>query len=505
MPSTYVTVAIPYVNADPHLGYAYELVQADIYARSRRAVGDEVRFLGGTDDHSLKNVLAAETAGVPTRDFVDQHAARFEALAEPLGLSFDDFIRTSSDSRHPVAVQRLWNAAAAAEDLYLRHYEGDYCVGCEQFYDADDLVDGVCPEHLRPTERVAEQNWFFRLSRYQAYIEDLIASDRLAIRPEAFRTEALNFVRSGLRDISVSRSVERARGWGIPVPGDPTQVIYVWFDALTNYISALDFGVPEAPAYERWWINADRRVHVVGKGTLRFHAVYWPAFLQSAGQPSPTRIQVHPYLTADGQKLSKSAGRQIDPAQVADEYGTDALRWFFAREVGETADTDFTRRRLVDRANDDLANALGNVTNRIATLVHRHGETISTGAQPLPGVVGLADAVCGAVADFRLRQATQLIVDAVAVLNRHLEETQPWALAKDPARRPELVGILDCQLTTARAIAAAVEPVVPDLARRLTRILGAEGEPPTPSPAFVRLELPGDAGEAPAVGPETTD
>ncbi len=199
------------MNADPHLGYAYELVQADIYARSRRAAGDDVRFLGGTDDYSLKNVIAAEAAGEPTRDFVDRHAHRFEALQRPLLLSFDDFIRTSRDQRHAPAVERLWRAAASKGDLYKRHYEGDYCVGCEQFYDNTELVDGRCPEHGTLTERVAEENWFFRLSAYQAYLDDLISSDRLVVRPEPFRREVLSFIRSGLTDISVSRSSQRAR------------------------------------------------------------------------------------------------------------------------------------------------------------------------------------------------------------------------------------------------------------------------------------------------------
>lgn len=273
MARTYVTVAIPYVNAAPHLGYAYELVQADVFARSRRRVSDEVRFLGGTDDYSLKNVLAAAAAGSSTRAFVDRNAARFEELARTLRISFDDFIRTSADPRHAPAVERLWHACAANGDLYRRTYEGEYCVGCERFYDPSELVHGQCPEHGTPTERVAEENWFFRLSRYQEQVERTIVSGALAVQPEPFRQEVLAFVRGGLEDISVSRSVERARGWGIGVPDDPSQVVYVWFDALANYISALRFGEVESDAYRRWWIESDERIHVVGKGILRFHAV----------------------------------------------------------------------------------------------------------------------------------------------------------------------------------------------------------------------------------------
>ena len=490
MATTYVTVAIPYVNAAPHLGYAYELVQADVYARSWRGVGDRVRFLGGTDDYSLKNVLAADSAREATAAFVNRHADRFAALREPLGLSFDDFIHTSRDPRHVPAVERLWRAAAERGDLYRRHYEGDYCVGCEQFYDAADLIEGRCPEHGSPTERVAEENWFFRLSRYQDYLDELISSDRLAVRPEQFRREVLTFIRSGLHDISVSRSIERARGWGIPVPDDPAQVIYVWFDALTNYISALRFGDRDSTDYRDWWLEADRRVHVIGKGILRFHAVYWPAFLAAAGQPAPTRIQVHPYLTVEGRKLSKSDGATVDPQQLVDTYGPDALRWWFARDVGEVADTDFTIERLVGRANEDLANAIANTTNRITTLVHRNlsGRIDEHVARRGPDDSGLQGDVTDAIADFRLRDATKLLVDAVDTLNADLAASQPWQIAKDPTRRREFERVLSRQVADARRIADAAEPIIPELAARLRHQLGnGTTALPDPEPPFLRL------------------
>jgi methionyl-tRNA synthetase len=264
--TTFITVAIPYVNAEPHIGYAYELIEADLAARARRALGEPVRFLGGTDEFSLKNVLAAEAAGETTRAFVDRHADRFEALAETLDISFDDFIRTSRDPRHRPAVNRLWRACANNGDLYPRDYTGSYCVGCEQFYDPDDLVEGGCPEHGQVIETVTETNWFFRLSRYTTELIELIEANTLRITPEPFRAEVLAFLRRGLDDISVSRSVERARGWGIAVPDDPTQVVYVWFDALTNYISALDYGI-NGDLYQQWWNNADERIHVVGKAS----------------------------------------------------------------------------------------------------------------------------------------------------------------------------------------------------------------------------------------------
>ena len=495
---SYLTVAIPFVNARPHLGYAYELVLADVAARARRALGPagSVRLLGGTDEHAQKNVLAAEAAGVDTRAFVDANAARFVELGAALGVSFDDFVRTSADPRHRPAVERLWRAVAERGDLYRRPYAGDYCVGCEEFLAPGALVGGVCPEHGRPPERVEEDNWFFRLSAYRDQVEDLIAGGRLRVAPEPFRNEVLAFVRAGLDDVSVSRSAARARGWGVPVPGDPGQVVYVWFDALANYISALGYGdqAGPGPAYRRWWDGGGSRVHVIGKGILRFHAVLWPAVLASAGEPPPDEVRVHPYLTAGGAKLSKSAGggAGLAPGDVIARYGLDALRWWFARDVHPTVDTAFSPQRLVARADEDLAGGLGNVAGRIATLVARRGDgTVPPAAAgpPVAAVAGLAERTAEALAAFDLRGGTGLVVEAVAALNRDLEETRPWALARDPARAAQLDGVLGRQLAAAREIAAAVAPVVPEGAARLADRLaaGPDGRLPAAGPVFPRL------------------
>ena len=292
----YITTAIPYVNGDPHLGHALELVQADVLARHRRLRGDDVRFLSGTDDNAFKNVDAALAAGLPVAEFVAEKAQRFVDLAAPLQLSNDDFIRTSTDPRHRGGVERLWAACAEAGDLYQRDYTGFYCSGCEAFVVPAELHAGLCPEHNEAPEPIVERNWFFRLSRYQDPLLDLIESGRLRIEPEHRRNEVLAFIRSGLIDFSVSRAQERAQGWGIPVPGDSTQVIYVWFDALANYITALEFGCGGA-SYDDWWRESDERLHVIGKGIIRFHAIYWPAILLAARQPLPTTIFVHDYLT----------------------------------------------------------------------------------------------------------------------------------------------------------------------------------------------------------------
>lgn len=491
MARRYLTVSIPYVNAAPHLGYALELVQADALARVYRAAGDEVRFLGGTDDHALKNALAAEAAGVDTQTFVDTNAARFEQLQAPLGVRFDDFIRTSTDARHRPTVESLWRQTERNGDFYRREYAGQYCVGCEQFYAEDELLDGCCPEHETPTELVVEDNWFFRLSRYQAEIEAAIASGRLRIEPQTYRNEALSFVRNGLDDISVSRSRERAHGWGIPVPGDPSQVVYVWWDALANYVSALDFAGDQR-AYRHWWVEADERIHVIGKGILRFHAVYWPALLLSAGQPLPTRIFVHPYLTANGRKLSKTSGNVVDPLDVASRFGADALRWWLLADVPRSADADYGDERLVLRHDTDLANGVGNLLSRTVSMLHRF-----RAGRPPPSAGAAAGASAPSIDhadEFDLRGLVGAVVATVADANRRLEQAAPWLLARreregDGEAARQLDGCLARAISDLHQIAPLLAPLAPGLSERLVHALTPrpDGTLPEATPLAPRL------------------
>ncbi|MFC4008174.1 methionine--tRNA ligase [Nonomuraea purpurea] len=471
----YITTTIPYVNARPHLGHALELVQADVLARHHRQRGEPVRFQTGTDDNSLKNVLAAEAEGVPVRELVDRNAAAFEGLRGPLNLSFDSFIRTSVHPGHRAGVERIW--AATRHDLYQRHYEGLYCVGCEQFY-----PEGPCPDgHEAPLQRVAEENWFFRLSRYQDALLDLIRSGRLRIEPVARRNEVLAFVEAGLADLSISRSAARARGWGIPVPGDPGQVVYVWWDALANYVTALEGG-----DYERWWVAERRKVHLVGKGVIRFHAVYWPAMLLSAGLPLPTEIFVHDYLTADGRKLSKSSGNAADPVALVDAYGVDAVRWWLLREVPRVGDADFTEERLVARADEDLANGLGNLVNRVVTMVHRFLD----GHVPSGGGTHdtVADAVHQALEDFDFRRAAAAVWTIVEDANKYVERTQPWRQPRADQERS-----LGTLVEACRALAVHLEPFLPTAAARVAAAVRGDRLPP-PHPLFRRLTGTGAAG-----------
>jgi methionyl-tRNA synthetase len=451
----YITTSIPYVNGDPHVGFALECVQADVLARHYRARGDDVRLLSGTDDNALKNVEAAAAAGLPVAEFVASKAARFAALQERLELSYDDFISTSVDPRHRPGVARLWRTCDAAGDLYTRRYEGLYCTGCEAFVQADDLHDGLCPEHGTRPELVSERNWFFRLSRYQDDLETLIETGRLRIEPEQRRNEALAFVRGGLEDFSVSRAVARAHGWGILVPGDASQVVYVWFDALANYITALDFGADGEP-YATWWSSADERIHVIGKDILRFHAVYWPAILLSAGEALPTRIYVHDYVTASGSKLSKSAGAAADPFAVADAYGTDALRWWYARSVPRSGDVDFRDELVAGRATE-LADELGNLVNR--TIALADGQPAG-GRHPAPAAI---DAAFDA---FDIRGAADAVWALVTDANRFVSQSRPWELAGE-----ERDGAVEVLLRACETIAHEIRPFLPEAADRVARAL----------------------------------
>ena len=500
MTSTYITTTIPYVNARPHLGHALELVQADVLARHRRAAGEQVRFQAGTDDNSLKNVLAAQAAGVDVREFVDANAAAFTGLARPLSLSVDDLIRTSSDPRHRPGVERLWRACAARGDLYRRHYEGLYCVGCEQFYTDAELAGGRCPEHGTLPEPVSEVNWFFRLSRYAGQLRDLIADAAIRVEPAGRRNEVLALIDGGLADFSVSRSTERARGWGIPVPGDPDQVIYVWWDALGNYLAALDYASGGANL-DRWWDGAARRVHLLGKGVLRFHAVYWPAMLLSAGEAVPTDIVVHGYLTDGGRKISKSSGATVDPYDLVDRYGTDAVRWWLLREVPRGADADFTVERLVGRANDELANGFGNLVNRVVSMIHRYrGGHVPAATAAAPGSAASGSAalaaatgnapglIAAALDDFDFRRATEAVWRIADEANRYVNRTRPWDLAKagDDA---ELAAVLAALLAACQAIGTHLAPFLPDAAARIARQCApdAAGCLPSPAPLLPRL------------------
>lgn len=485
-PTWYITTAIPYVNAQPHIGHALEYVQTDALARAYRQRGLDVRFQTGTDENSLKNVQAAEREGLSTAELVARNAQQFAGLRSVLNLSFDDFIRTSAELRHVAGVYKLWRRCAARGDIYVRAYRGLYCVGCEQFYDEAELVDGRCPTHGTVPEAVEEENYFFRLSRYADELLQRIEAGQLCIVPESRQREVISFIRRGLHDFSISRSHTRARGWGIPVPDDPSQVIYVWFDALANYISALGYG-EESPAYQRYWANSAQRIHVIGKDITRFHAIYWPAMLLSAGLPLPTTIVVHGFLTVEGRKISKSLGNAVDPTALVEQYGADAVRYFLLRKIPASEDGDYSAAELARAYTGDLADQLGNLVSRVITLIRQNSQGIVPAPGPLLPVdqhlVELAtetvQQVPAEIAHFALPKALTALWRLIEGSNKYVVTVEPWVLARrlkadagDTASAQRLATTLAVLAEALRLIALLLDPFLPATAAAIRQQLG---------------------------------
>ncbi|MFH0819118.1 MAG: methionine--tRNA ligase [Patescibacteria group bacterium] len=454
----YLTTAIPYVNAKPHIGFALEAIQTDVLARYHRLIGDNTYFLTGTDENSLKNVQAAEKEKISPQELCDKYADNFKDLKEILTLSNDDFIRTT-EPRHKEGAQKFWQACKS-EDIYKKKYEGHYCVGCETFYTPKDLIDGLCPEHKTKPEIIKEENYFFRLSAYQNKLIRLIESGELDIVPKERKNEILSFINSGLEDISISRSVKRAKNWGIPVPGDDKQIMYVWFDALSNYITAVGYA-NDPEKFKKYW-PAD--LHVIGKGIIRFHAVYWPAMLLSAGLSLPRRIFVHGYITSEGQKMSKSLGNVVDPLEIAEDYGTDALRYFLLREIPPTGDGDFSMKRFVDRYNADLANDLGNLVSRVSNMIERYFK----GVLPSVEVENEYDLekVNILISQFRFNEALEYIWQIIRTANKYVEEEKPWELY-NIKNIDKLAKVLTKLLVTIKDISLILEPFLPETAEEI--------------------------------------
>ena len=505
----FISTSIPYVNAQPHVGHALEFIQTDAYARFHRQIGQDVFFLTGSDENALKNVQAAEAEGITTQELVDRNVVGFQNLLAQLNCSNDDFIRTSIDPRHQAGASKIWRQLVEAGDVYSKHYTGLYCVGCEAFYGEDELADGVCPTHGTPPVEVEEENYFFKLSNYGDELHRRISADELQVVPQTRKNEVLRFIEQGLADISISRSQERARGWGVPVPDDPGQVMYVWIDALSNYITALDYA-NEGDLYQRYWKNADTRVHEIGKDILRFHAIYWPAMLLSAGIPLPTHVVVHGFLTIDGRKMSKSLGNVVDPAEVAAKYGADAVRYYMLREISPAGDGDFSIQKLESRYNADLANDLGNLLNRTVSMINRY----RAGQIPQPGPDTDLESSLKALVDdatqrslaqmsaYEPQQALTAIWEIVTAANTYVEQSAPWTLSKSEKGGDESAGQqLDTVLFTLASalgkLAWLLQPYIPTSVEKIASQLGssevgavvAPGQQvEKPQPLFPRIE-----------------
>jgi methionyl-tRNA synthetase len=429
----YITTAIDYVNARPHVGHATEKILADVIARYHRDIlGDETYFLTGSDENSLKNVQAAEKVGQPTQAFIDEQTHFFQELASSLQLSFDQFIRTT-EARHFAGAQKMWKAFDSS-DVYKRAYRGLYCVGCEEFKGEKDLIDGKCADHQKEPEVVDEENYFFRLSAYQEKLRELISNDKLRVFPEYRKNEVLAFIDSGLEDFSISRSVMRAKNWGVSVPGDAEQIMYVWVDALSNYITALDYAT-EGALYQKLWSGDGERVHVIGKGILRFHAIYWPAMLLSAGLPLPTQIYAHEYLTIGGQKMSKTLGNVIAPSELVERYGIDGARYLLISALPYTKDGDLSWEKMTEKYHADLANGLGNLVSRLIKL----SEKLETSFEVSVTEKIYPSELQTLFAEYRLCEALEWILDRTRVLDRRIAETKPWILVKTDGKEFEVV------------------------------------------------------------------
>jgi methionyl-tRNA synthetase len=500
----YITTPIYYVNAVPHLGTFYTTVVADALARYHRARSgkNDVFFLTGLDEHGQKIERIARDRGMDPQAYCDQIAARFQETWKRAGISNDDFIRTT-EPRHKRAVAEMWKRLQAAGDIYEAEYDGMYCVGCEAAKSEDDVVvEGdvkLCEIHRTPVERVKEKNYFFRLSKYAPQLLEWYAQSPSPVQPESRRNEVRAFVESGLRDLSVSRTAVK---WGIPVPGDPSHVVYVWIDALTNYQTVL--GGPEAIARREgkaaFWPYAN---HLIAKDILRFHAVYWPAMLLSAALPLPRQVFCHGYLTVKGQKISKSIpATRVDPNAIADELGVDPIRYFVLREYVLGGDGDFTYEALFQRYESDLGNDLGNLLNRTIAMAQRF----------LDGKVATSDENAGAVADkqeierawedFAPSRALELTWKLVREGNRYIDSKAPWSLAKSPDTAGQLEAVLGRSLETLRWAALMVAPAMPSASREILRQLGRDADEGTwpsdfrwpggqltaPTPVFPRLD-----------------
>ena len=477
----YVTTPIYYVNDRPHIGHAYSTVAADVVSRYQRLRGRPTYFLTGLDEHGLKIERRAKEQELPPRDFVDRMAAPFRSAWEELDCAHDGFIRTTS-TEHRWSVQTLWKRMEAAGDIYLDDYEDWYCVGCESFKTEKELLEGnLCPIHRAPVERIKERSYFFRLSRYTEPLLEFFEAHPGFVQPEARFNEVKSFVREGLRDLSISRTSFR---WGVPVPGNAEHVVYVWLDALTNYISAL--GGPaepgEAPLYDEFWSSADTITHIVGKDILRFHAVYWPAFLLSAGVRVPTRVWAHGWLTVNGEKMSKSLGNFLPPGPLVEAFGADVLRYYFMREVGFGQDGDFSHTNLLNRYNGELANGLGNLTNRIVSSIVKKsldGKVPSIDLGALENVdhelIATAKESAQAAAKhfeaMAFHRALDTAWELVSAANRYVDATQPWKLAKENEQQ-RLGQVCYTVLETLRWLSILLFPVMPNKCNELRAQLG---------------------------------
>ncbi len=453
MPKFFITNAIPYVNAKPHIGHALEFVQSDTITRYHKVLGDDTLLLCGGDENAIKNVQEAIKAKRPIQEFIDENTKSFYVLSKKLNVQFNVW-QKGSDTKHHLSSQKLWELCLENGDIYKKKYKGLYCIGCELFYTTHELdKNGECFEHPgKKLEVVEEENYFFRLSKYQNQLQDLLKSNELEIVPVHRKNEMLAFLNQPLEDISISRSNERAKNWGVPVPNDSTQRMYVWFDALNIYQSGVGFGLDEKK-YNKWW-PAD--LHVIGKGILRFHAIYWPAFLLSAHLKLPKKIFVHEYITVNGQKMSKTLGNVLDPIPLIEKYGEDAIRYYFLAKISPFSDGDFSEEKFKETYNADLANGLGNLVARVAKLCEK--VILEKPQNPI-----LSTEYKKGLDNFKFNESLENIWGEIRRLDQQINESKPWTITNKDKLKQFLQPIVNKIIS----IAYKLKPFLPEASQKI--------------------------------------
>ncbi len=475
----YITTPIYYVNARPHLGHAYTTVCADVINRYHRMVTNKTFFLTGTDEHGDKIMRAARKEGLTPRAYVDKISALFRQLWPQLNIANDDFIRTT-DAKHIAVVKTILQKIYDQGDIYFAEYEGKYCFGCERFYTERELVDGKCPDHEVEPEIIKESNYFFKMSKYQQWLIDHINANPKMIRPERYRNEVLSFLREPLDDLCISRPKSRIK-WGITLPFDKDYVTYVWFDALINYVSALDF--PDGARFKTFWPVVQ---HIVAKDILKPHGIYWPIMLKAAGLPIYRHLNVHGYWNVDQSKMSKTLGNVVEPLQLKNIYGLDAFRYFLIRDMVFGLDSSFNEEALVQRINTDLANDLGNLFSRVVTMVHKYFKGVVPVINPdieQELALGLSEKAAQTVSGyqhamdhFTFHKAMVITWEFINQLNKYIDVTAPWTLAQNKGSRPQLEVVLYNLLEGLRVIAGLIYPVMPETAATMIDHLGLDSK-----------------------------
>ncbi len=472
MSKFYITTAIPYVNGKPHIGHALEYFQADTVRRYHDFLREKTLLLSGADENALKNVQAAEKEGVPIQDFLDRNSQVFKEAYDKLGIYLDIFQRGSDKEKHWPGVKKLWKLCEEAGDIYKKTYTGLYCIGCESFKTERELKDGLCPDHQTKPEVVEEENYFFKLSKYQEKLTSLIESNEFRVTPANKRAETLSFIKAGLEDFSISRSKERAKGVGVPVPGNENQIIYVWFDALAIYITGIGFGLDEN-SFKQWW-PAD--LHIIGKDINRFHTVYWPAMLLSANLSLPKKVLIHSFVMAPGgQKMSKTLGNVIDPFEMVEKYGLEPFRYYLLSQIPLDEDGEISIERFEEVYNADLANGLGNLVARVAKLA----EKINFEIPELP--TSFDPEVEEKILEYKFNEALSWIWETISLADKRVNEEKPWekeglALKED---LDELVRLI-------QRIAFNLKPFLPETSEKILKQFS--GQIKSAEPLFPRIQ-----------------